>query len=63
MCCQSCCRGPHNTTKQILMSQVLVREVPFFKITFDDVVINHIDHKYIKEMSSKSDMVLSSKMK
>ncbi len=41
----------------VLISRVLVKHMSFFKHTFDDVINWHIDHKYQKEMSTKSVVV------
>ena len=42
---------------KVIMSQILVEEIPFFKTTFNDVIIHHIDHKYSGEMAKKSVVV------
>ena len=41
----------------IMVSRVLVDHLPFFKFTFQDVVQQHIKHKYYKEMSQLSEVV------
>ena len=41
----------------ILLSRILVTYIPFFKFTFADVVSWHIEHKFYKEMSKKSEAV------
>ena len=46
----------------ILLSQELVKNVPFFKSTFDGAVTWHIKHQFYDEMSSKSEVVSSLKI-
>ena len=41
----------------ILVSRVLITHMPFFQFAFLDVVTWHIQHKFYKEMSSKSNVV------
>lgn len=41
----------------ILVSRVLVESLPFFKSTFSDVVMWHIEHKHSDEMCRKSEVV------
>ena len=41
----------------ILVSRVLVEELPYFNTTFEDVVEKHIKHLYYEEMSKKSETV------
>ena len=43
----------------ILISRVLCKYLKFFKLSFDDVVKKHIQHRYYEEMSSKSSVVCS----
>ena len=42
---------------KVLVSRVLCNHMSFFKKNFSDAVINHIPHKYSKEMSQKSVIV------
>ena len=44
----------HNLT--VLVSQILVDNIPHFKTTFKDVVIKHIPHKYSSELTKKSEL-------
>ena len=41
----------------ILVARVLVAHIPYFKTTFNDVLVNHIPHEHSKEMAEKSEMV------
>ena len=41
----------------ILVSRVLVEEIPFFSNTFDDVIMKHIQHPHIDAMNKKSKTV------
>lgn len=41
----------------ILVSRILVEELPYFRETFEDVVNHHIPHCYSSEMSQKSETV------
>lgn len=41
----------------ILVSRILVDNIPFFMETFDGVVTRHIKHKYFSEMATKSHVV------
>ena len=44
---------------KILISRILCDNVPFFKASFDGVVVWHIRHEYYEEMSKKSETVSS----
>ena len=41
----------------ILVSRILVAELPYFHTTFDDIVVWHINHQYYEDMSEKSETV------
>lgn len=41
----------------LLISRVLVEELPYFKSTFSDVVVKHIDHMHYNQMSETSETV------
>ena len=41
----------------ILISRVLCKHIPFFKISCDDLVKQHIEHMYYEAMSAKSVVV------
>ena len=41
----------------ILVSRVLIDNLPFFKEAFSDVVMWHIEHKHSDEMCRKSEVV------
>ena len=41
----------------ILISRILVTHMHFFQFTFSDVATWHIQHRYYREMSSKSTVV------
>ena len=41
----------------VLVARVLVAHIPYFKTTFDDVIVNHIQHEHSFEMSKKSQTV------
>ena len=41
----------------IIISRILVTQLPFFKLVFEDVVEWHIPNKFSKEMSCKSEVV------
>ena len=41
----------------VLISRILVDNLPVFKYYFEDVVIRHISHQYSKQMSQKSEVV------
>ena len=41
----------------VLVARVLVAHIPYFKTTFDDVIVNHIQHEHRIEMSKKSQTV------
>ena len=40
-----------------MVARILTQYMPFFKLTFEDIVEWHIPHKYSAEMSSKSVVV------
>ena len=40
-----------------MAARILTQNMPFFKLTFEDIVEWHIPHKYSTEMSSKSVVV------
>ena len=40
-----------------LVARVLCENVPYFKLTYDEVLTRHIKHRYYKEMSTKSKVV------
>ena len=40
-----------------LIGRVLVEELKYFNLTFEHVVMKHIDHIYSKEMAMKSEVV------
>lgn len=44
-------------TVSTIVARILTQHVPFFKLTFEDVVEWHISHKYSSEMKSKSVVV------
>ena len=46
---------------KIRLSCLLVSNMKFFRTTFDGVVQRHIEHKYSKEMASKSTVVSARK--
>ena len=39
---------------KILFSRILAETLPFFEVSFADIIVKHIHHKYHDEMSSKS---------
>ncbi len=39
------------------VSRILAKHIPFFKLTFEDVIDWHIEHEYYKEMSAASQVV------
>ena len=41
----------------IVVTRILVEEIPTFKLYFEDTVEYHIKHKYSNEMSKKSEVV------
>lgn len=41
----------------MLISRIIVSNIPFFSFAFSDVVEWHLDHEYYREMSMKSDVV------
>lgn len=41
----------------ILVSRILVDNIPFFQQTFDGAVTRHIRHKYSTEMATKSQVM------
>ena len=41
----------------ILVSRILVEDLPYFNMTFEGVVTKHIDHCYSKEMAQRSETV------
>lgn len=41
----------------VIVARILTKHVPFFKLTFEDIVEWHIAHKYSSEMSTKSVVV------
>lgn len=43
----------------ILVSRVLVENIPFFSKHFSDIVVQHIPHMYSSELSAKSEIVSS----
>ena len=40
-----------------IISRVLTDNMPFFRMTFDDVILWHMKHKYYSQMSKKSVVV------
>ncbi len=41
----------------VLMSQAIVKFLPFFSADYKDLAQNHIPHRYSKEMPAKSEVV------
>lgn len=41
----------------VIVSRVLATHLPYFQFSCSDVVTWHMEHKYCKEMSTKSDVV------
>ncbi|XP_019863233.1 PREDICTED: uncharacterized protein LOC109592137, partial [Amphimedon queenslandica] len=41
----------------VLVARILVKNISFFKLHFEDAVEYHIKHKFTKEMSTKSEVV------
>ena len=41
----------------VLISRILVDNLPVFKFYFEDAVVRHISHQYSKQMSQKSEVV------
>ena len=41
------------------ISRILCKHIPFFKVTFEDIVQWHIHHRHYDEMSTKSKVVRS----
>ena len=42
---------------KVLFSRILVQTLPFFNMAFSDLIVDHINHRRHKEMSSKSCIV------
>ena len=43
----------------VIISRVLAKEIPYFSVTFHDVIQSHIRHKHYDKMSLKSETVSS----
>ena len=46
-----------HSNMEILVTRILARHMPFIAENFEDVVIRHIPHPYLKEMAQKSEVV------
>ena len=42
---------------RVLISRILINNVPYFSFAYSDLYPTHISHKYSKEMSMKSEVV------
>ena len=45
----------HNMS--VLITRILVRNMAFFKLHFEDAIEYHIEHKFTTQMSTKSEVV------
>ena len=51
------CDSRLSSDLSVLVSRMMVSHIPYFQFAFSDIVTWHIEHKYYKEMSEKSEIV------
>ena len=50
-------RDDNKANLRVLISRVLINNVPYFNFAYSDLYPTHISHKYSKEMSIKAEVV------